>query len=232
MAEYELGVDRGVFYLPGRAGEPWNGLSNVLEDPVGVDGEARYIDGVKHFFRNRVGSFSGKIQAFTYPDSFYDHILVKRIPPLFGFSYRISEGDHYKIHLVYNLTISPEGISRKTFDIDAFVWDFTTRPVPVPGSRVSAHLVIDSSIAYPSTMQQLEDILYGSDVASARLPLPEEILDIFEENAIVKVIDHGDGTFTITGPDSAVYMTGPTSWEVNWPSAVWIDEDTYTVSSL
>ncbi len=81
-------------------------------------------------------------------------------------------------------------------------------------------------------IQAIEDLLYGSASTAPRLPDPQEILDLFEEGAILKIIDHGDGTWTAIGPDDVVYMTDPDTFEINWPSVVYLDEDTYQVSSL
>jgi hypothetical protein len=81
-------------------------------------------------------------------------------------------------------------------------------------------------------MEALEDVLYGTDDESPRLPSPEEVFEIFEENAILRIIDNGDGTWTAIGPDSAIEMLDSETFEITWPSAVYIDADTYTISSL
>jgi len=232
MANYEHGVDQGVLYIPGKPGEPWNGLTSIDENSTDVDDLVRYIDGVKTHYRRRVNSFSGTIEAYTYPDSFYDNILTQKRAPSFGLSYRVMNEDNYKIHLVYNISISPPGISRKQFESDTFKWDFTTKPVVIPGAKMSAHLIIDSSKAYPWTVKDLEDILYGSDSQSSQLPSPQEVLDIFEINSILRVIDNGDGTATISGPDEVIQMINTTTYKISWPSVVQIDPVTYTISSL
>lgn len=87
-------------------------------------------------------------------------------------------------------------------------------------------------MAYPATVQAFEDVLYGTDSYSSRLPGPDEVLEIFEEHSILRVIDDGDGTYTVIGPDEAITMLDSTTYEINWPSAVWIDSDYYTLSSL
>jgi hypothetical protein len=66
----------------------------------------------------------------------------------------------------------------------------------------------------------------------ARLPDPQEIFDIFEANSILRVVDNGDGTFTVTGPDDAITMLDDTTFEIDWPSVVVIDSNTYEISSL
>jgi hypothetical protein len=66
----------------------------------------------------------------------------------------------------------------------------------------------------------------------ARLPTPEELLGIFERTALLQVVDNGDGTFTVTGPDEAIQMLDPTTFQIAWPSAVYLDAESYSLSSL
>ena len=229
---YETGLDRGVFYPPSGPGEAWNGLTSVKEDPSDSDEQVRYLDGVRTNRRRRLGYFSGTIEAYTYPESFYDDILIQRRPPSFGFSYRVMNSESYKIHLVYNTKISPATISHKQFEVDPFSWDFTSLPIQVLEERRSAHLIVDAAKAYSSTMEDLEAVLYGSDTDIPHLPLPEELLAIFESNAILRITDNGDGTWTATGPDEAIVMLDATTFEIAWPSAIYIDTVSYTISSL
>lgn len=225
-------MDRGVFYPQNSPGETWNGLTSVTESPSDADEQTRYRDGVKTQLLRRLEDFSGTIQAYTYPDSFYEDVLMQRRRTYFGLSYRVQSDDGYKIHLIYNVKISPGSISHQQFEIELFEWDFTTKPVPVPGARFSAHLIIDTAKAYSWTMAAIEDVLYGSESEAARLPTPEELLEIFEINSILRIIDHGDGSFTAIGPDDVVQMLDSTTFQISWPSAIFIDADSYTLSSL
>lgn len=192
-----------------------------------------YNDGVKTVQRRRPGYFAGTIEAFGYPQAFYDDILVQRRPPSFGMSYRTGFSENFKIHLVFNLKISPVGIFYKSSETDKWTWGFTTTPVHIPGAVVGSHVVVDTSIAYPWAVEALEAILYGSDTEDPRLPSPTELYDIFEANAILRITDNGDGTWTAdtTDPD-IIMMLDPDTFEITWPSAIYIDPDTYTISSL
>lgn len=230
---YEAGVDRGVFYPLSGPGEVWNGLTSVQESPSDADERRRYIDGRPVRSRRRPGDFAGRIEAFTYPQSFHDHALIPRKRRNFGLSYRVMTGETtYKTHLVYNILL---GSTSPVYDQEEhapFSWDFTTTPVVIPGMKPCAHIIIDSSIAYPQTIAAFEEMIYGSDAAEARLPSPLEVLDIFEENSILRVIDHGDGSWTAIGPDDAISVFADGSFEINYPSAVWVSDDTYTIQSL
>lgn len=228
---YEFGLERGVLYLPNTSGVAWNGLISVDETPSEDTERVRYIDGVKTLLQRRPGEFAGKIEAFTYPSTL-DSVISSRGRKSFGFSYRITKPNGHLIHLVYNAIISPEGFSRNQSDVSSFVWNFTTKPMSVPTGRLSAHLIVDTAKAYSTTIADFENAIYGSDSLAARLPSPDEVLEIFEENSIVRVIDHGDGTYTVTGPDDVIQMLDATSYSIDWPSAVMIDTDIYTISSL
>lgn len=151
---------------------------------------------------------------------------------MFGLSYRIRTHKGYKIHLVYNLKIPRGEISNNQMEAGSFRWDFTTLPVSVPGARNSAHLVVDTSQAYSWTVDALCDILYGTEAVGASLPSPATVLNLFEENSILQIIDNGDGTWTAIGPDTIIQMLDSTTFQINWPSAVYIDSDTYTIHSL
>jgi hypothetical protein len=229
---YEYGVDRGVFYPPNGAGEAWNGLVSVQEAPTESDRTPRYLDGVKVDNRSRAGEFAGTIEAFTYPESFYETVLVPRRQKTFGLSYSVMTSRSYKIHLVYNILLSPDTPTYDQSDASAFSWDFTTRARPINGASASSHLVIDVSKAYAWTVSAFEDVLYGSEGRPPQMPTPEEVLEIFEVNSLFRVIDNGDGSFTATGPDEAIQMLDSTTFQITWDTAVMIDQTSYTLSSL
>lgn len=246
---YETGVDRGVFFPQDGPGVAWNGLASVKEAPSGADVTENYIDGRKYQTRRAVEGFAGTIEAFTYPeeflpyDGFAEKIISQQRRRYFGFSYRTLIGNDlknqdygYKLHLVYNAMISPGGKSYETLansaDPSNFAWDFTTLPILLKGAKASSHLVIDSTKAHPWTLEAIENVLYGNAEAPASLPAPADVVEIFEENAILRVTDNGDGTWTATGPDEAITMLDAQTFQISWDSALYIDDKTYTISSL
>lgn len=228
---FESGIDRGVFYPKDGPGEAWNGLVSVNETPD-ADNKTRYIDGVNTHQRRRLADFSGTIDAFSHPDSFYESVLTQNRSKNFGLSYRVMTEDSYKIHLVYNVLVLPTSFGYRPFESDPFSWVFETKPLVIPGAKASAHIVIDTFLAYDWTVLALEDILYGNDSETPRLPSPLEVFGIFEENSILQVTDNGDGTFTVTGPDEAIQMLDSSTFQISWPSAIYIDAVSYNISSL
>lgn len=245
---YETGVDRGVFYPQGSTGVPWSGLIAVAEAPSGSDIIESHYDGNKFQQQRRSGSFSARISAYTYPQEFesYDGLdsagYTQRNRKMFNFSYRtlLANGENsnpaYLIHLVYNAVATP--LTREfssvgpNSQVTAFEWQLETVPEIFPTGEMSAHLVIDSRVTYPWAMSALEDILYGSAVSDSRFPSITEVLNLFENASILRITDNGDGTWTADGPDDVIKMLSPTIFEITWPSALYIDTDSYTISSL
>jgi len=229
--DIEIGVDRGVLYPTIGPGVGWNGLTKVDEVPT-TEVKVRYLDGVRTRARRTRGEFSGSIEAFTYPDELYSNVLVQQRAQTFGMSYRVAAGEFYRLHLVYNVVLVPSDRNYVQQNPNAFRWDFTTLPIDMPNAARSAHLILDGTLAYPWVMADLEDILYGTDSTDPRLPEPQEVWDLVEAGSLLIVTDHGDGTFTIDGPDDAITMLTSTTFEVTWPSVINIDTNTYQISSL
>lgn len=250
---FEAGVDRGVLYTSGNPGVPWSGLSAVNEKPVGGGTTSYYIDGQKYISYSTDEEYAATIEAFTYPPEFYpcdgfEHahtgLFVTHQPKQsFGFCYRTMVGNDldpsgaYKIHIVYNALASPSDRSNHTLkeapETTNFSWDITATPPAMTGFKPSAHLVIDTRIAHPGAISDVEDILYGTDSTEARLPLLAELVTIFDTNSLFVITDNGDGTWTATAPDElgAITMTDSTHFVISWPSAVFISSTLYSLSS-
>lgn len=121
----------------------------------------------------------------------------------FGLAYRTKVGNDtegedygYKLHLIYGASASPSeksyGTVNESPEAITFSYEVTTTPVPVSGKDANgkpfkpvACLTIDSRKTDSDKMKQLEDILQGTDGESggtgteARLPLPDEIKELF-----------------------------------------------------
>lgn len=225
---YDYGVDRAVLYISG-VGVPWNGLTGVEEVVEDASTTSYYFDGQKTL--DVVGSenFALHVTAFFSPEEFDD------IQGRFNFTYRTLNDFGYKIHLVYNVTSVPSGktwtTKMDTTDPSDFEWDFATVPTKVPASKPTAHLIVDTMLANEDALASLEEFLYGTDDTDPSFPSAEEVISIFEEHAILVVIDHGDGTWTATGPDDMVHMLDATTFEIVSPTVVYHDAVTYTVSN-
>lgn len=199
--EYELGVDRGVFYPRGLDSPvAWNGLVKVQEAPDVDSNTEVYLEGIKVLNIPGAEEFAGTIEAFSYPqklvqyDGFADIgtvLYVGQQPrKVFDFSYRTKVGNDvfgsdygYKIHLVYNVLLQPAtrdyGTLSSGTEVLTYNWAFSTTPLIIPGFRPSAHLVMTSH--NEEFLVDLEDILYGTDETSPRIPSPTEVIDLLGE---------------------------------------------------
>lgn len=205
---YETGTDHGVLYpiqddKTYSKGVAWNGLTGVTLSPSGADETKLFADNIKYLSIRAAEEFGATITAYTYPDEWEacdgsatiatGVVAGQQARKTFGFSYRTligndTEGtDHgYKIHLIYGATASPSERAYSTVNDSPeaieFSWEVSTVPVEVPGFKPTAHLEIDSTKAPAAKMAALEEILYGGASTEARLPLPQEVIELFEGN--------------------------------------------------
>lgn len=248
---YEAGVDRGVLYIDGQPGVAWAGLTAVNEDSSGGDSKPFYIDGIKYLNLPSAEEFGATITAFTYPDEFAQCdgtaqprsglFLMQQPRSSFGMSYRTKVGNDqsvdfgYKIHLVYNALAAPSQRSNKSIsdsiDPTDFSWTITTLPADISEYKPTSHVIIDSRTTDPTVLALIEATLYGDDDNDASLPDIADLIALYDTDNELIVIDNGDGTFTVTGPADTVRMIDGTTFEITGPTAVFIDDDSYTISS-
>jgi hypothetical protein len=248
---YEAGVDRGVLYVGALPGVPWNGLTGVNVSSTGGEAKPYYLDGVKYLNISSAEEFQATITAYTYPDEFAVCDGTARVRPglyltqqrrkSFGLSYRTMVGndqsaDHgYKVHLVYNALAGPSDVDYRTIGESTepgdFSWTITTRPPAMAGYSHTSHIVFDSRDTDPVTMAAIEDILYGTSLHDARLPEFAELVTLYDAVEEFEVIDNGDGTFTVIGPDSTINMLSDDIFQLTRDTVVVLDDDTYTISS-
>lgn len=203
---FETGTKYGVLYPQGtdgsyQEGVPWNGLISVTEKPGGAEANDMYADDIKYASLRSAETFEATIEAYTYPDEFEECDGTKEIAPgvyigqqgrkSFGFCYRTAIGsdtdtsaeNKYKLHLIYGATASPSEKGYQTIndspDAITFSWDIETTPVNVEGYKPTASVVVNSSKVDATKLAQLESILYGSETSEPRLPLPDELAEIF-----------------------------------------------------
>ena len=208
---FEAGVEKGVLYPftdnQYKDGVPWNGLTAVTESPSGAEPTALWADDIKYLNLMSNEDYNATIEAYTYPKQFEECDGSKEIAPgvvigqqkrkTFGFSYVTKVGndvdgvDHgYKLHLVYGCLASPseKGHSSVIESPEAMTlsWSVSTTPVTVPGFKPTATVTINSTTVNADELAALEAILYGSEEAEPRLPLPEELITIFKSSAVAQ----------------------------------------------
>lgn len=208
---YETGVAKGVLYLfkegKYQNGVPWNGLTAVTESPSGAEPTALYADDIKYLNLMSNEDFAATIEAYTYPKEFEECDGSKEIAPgvtigqqkrsTFGFSYVTKLGNDvdgsdygYKLHIVYGCLASPSEKGHSTVNESpeamTFSWSVSTTPVVVPGFKPTATVTINSKTVKAEELAALEAILYGSADKEPRMPLPEELITIFESDAVAQ----------------------------------------------
>ena len=207
---YETGVKNGVLYVQEGGAYPkgvaWNGLTAVTESPSGAEATPLYADDIKYLNLISTEEFGATIEAYTYPDEFAECdgsaslaegvMIGQQARKTFGLCYRTTIGndtdgnDHgYKLHIIYGALAAPSEKAYATINDSpeaiTFSWEVTTTPVNVTGAKPTASITIDSTKAAPEKLAALEKILYGdtNTETNARLPLPDEIKDIFTAGA-------------------------------------------------
>lgn len=205
---YETGVSNGVLY-PQKSdgsydhGVAWNGLSSVNESPSGAEPTKIYADNIAYLTLISAEEFGATVEAYTYPDEFAecdgsaevaDGVTVgqqDRKP--FGMAYKTIVGNDteknahgYKLHVIYGATAAPSEKSYGTVNDSpeaiTFSWELSTTPVEVVDHKPTASITIDSTKADKEKLKALEDILFGSEEAEARLPLPDEIITLMKKD--------------------------------------------------
>ena len=198
---FETGVRNGVLYLKDETGAyntgvAWNGLTSVSESPEGAEPTDLYADDIKYLTLMSAENFKATIEAYTYPVEFEECdgsatiangvVIGQQARKPFGLCYRTAIGNDtdgnehgYKLHIVYGCQASPSEKQYSTINDSpeaiTFSWEVNTTPVNVTGKKPTATLIIDSTKADKAKLTSLEAILYGSEQAEPRLPLPDEI---------------------------------------------------------
>lgn len=210
--KFETGVDYGILFVANGddydSGVAWNGLVTVTESPAGAEVNKEYADNIQYLSLLSAETFSGTIEAFTYPDAFIpcDGGYTDGNTPVtaqqqsrkaFCLAYRTKVGDAldtergYKWHIIYNILASPSEKAYTTVnDTPApltFSWAFSTTPVTVPldGIKPTSIAMIDSTLVDPTKLGLFEAWLLGVTDADPdvdeppRLLTPADIIDLF-----------------------------------------------------
>lgn len=207
---YETGVKQAALYVQGEGGTyqkgvAWNGISSVTESPSGAEASPIYADDTKYLNLISTEEFAATVEAYTYPKEFEECDGTAEIAPgvtigqqtrkTFGMCYKTTLGNDtennahgYKLHMIYGATAAPSEKAYATINDSpeaiTFSWELSTNPVNVTGAKPTASLTIDSTKVDAQKLAKLEDILYGSAEADARLPLPDEIATLMTDTSV------------------------------------------------
>lgn len=249
---YESGVSKGVFYDDQGNGIAWNGMTS-LEESVSTTVDPVYFDGLKFDDVVTNGDFSATLRAFTYPDEFlaYEGILQSRTGfyvadqprSKFGLSYRTEIADDivgfnrgYKLHVLYNLTAVPSNVSYQSLSADTepleFEWNVTAIPEEIENFRPTAHVIFDSRKVNPTLLQDVENILYGDEDHDPHLPPLKALSSFVKKWDRFIVTDYGNGTWSAESlHEGEIIMLDDITFQITYETAVYLDANTYTISS-
>lgn len=204
---YETGVKNAVLYPQETGGTypkgvAWNGITAITESPSGAEATPLYADDIKYLNLMSNEEFGATVEAYTYPDEFAvcdgsasiaTGVSIGQQPRKpFGLAYKTTLGndtefnDHgYKLHIIYGALAAPSEKAYATINDSpeaiTFSWELSTTPVNVTGHKPTASVTIDSTKVNAEKLAALEAILFGSEDTEARLPLPDEIIEVMGE---------------------------------------------------
>lgn len=207
---FETGVSNVALYPQDTtgvygAGVAWNGVTNISESPSGAEATTLWANNGKYLNLYSVEEYASSIEAYTYPDEFAECdgsaeiakgvSIGQQTRKSFGLAYKTLIGsdtdgnDHgYKLHLVYGCKAAPSERSHATVNDSpealSFSWEISTTPVSVTGHKPTASVEIDSTKVNAEKLAAFEKILFGSDTAAARLPLPDEVAELFADPGV------------------------------------------------
>ncbi len=203
---YETGVSNAVLYPQADDGTypkgvAWNGITAANESPSGAESNDQYADNIVYLSLTGAEKFEGTIEAFSSPAEFDECDGMKELSKgltvsqqtrkPFGFAYKsilgndIKGNDYgYKLHIWYGCKAAPSERSHSTVNDSPEPqnpsWSISSTPIAVPGAKPSSVLTFNSTTTPAEKLKKIEDILYGTDEADARLPLPSEIIELLK----------------------------------------------------
>lgn len=203
---YETGVQEVALFKQDSdgaygAGVPWNGFTNFTKKPTGAEATPLYANNKKYAELMSTEEFGFSMTAYMYPDEWAECDGSKEIAPgvtinqqdraSFGLALKTLIGNDtvgtsygYTLSLVYGAKAKPSERAYNTVndspEAGELSWEGTTTPVEIPGFKPSASLDINSTKVDAEKLAALEAIIYGTEEAEPRLPLPNEVAELFK----------------------------------------------------
>ena len=226
------GLDRGVVYHADEF-EPWIGLYSLEYESDAETETVVYVDGVGQRAQLVLTGFQATVQCYLFPELIDNHT--------FDFTYRTFDAyGRTLIHLVYGCRATLSSMSNVSLETTTNAQAFTVGLSAVPrklnhhGFRPASHLIIHESLIWPEALKAIEDVLYGTTTTDPRMPSIDEVIEILEKYVSLRVTAHGDGTWTAEEINTTgiIKMVDITEFSITWDSALYIDNQVYTIQSL
>lgn len=185
---YQYGVDRGVLYTgPDRFGVAWNGLVDIQDSWDGGQRTPLYLDGRKYLDSVSSRTYMAEVTALTFPRELFPCLGWREVRPgfiltgqpkeTFHLAFRTKTSDDgYKIHTVFNATLTPIEKSHNTIgqvtDPTLFRWKLECVPPSGFGAiKPAVRIIEDSRYQSPGYLELYEDLLYGTSTTEPQLPV-------------------------------------------------------------
>lgn len=206
--QYTTGVDKVVLYVQSAGAYPngvaWNGVTAITESPSGAEPTPLYADNIKYLNLISAEELALTIEAYMSPEEFdrcdgsasvaKGVTIGQQDRKQFGLAYRTIIGNDvdgnnhgYALHLVYGCMAAPSERANNTIndspEAATLSWEVSTTPVNVTGFKPTASLEIKSTEADPTKLAALEAVLFGGTDSEARLPLPDEVIEMMKDAA-------------------------------------------------
>lgn len=206
--QYTTGVDKVVLYVQSAGAYPngvaWNGVTAITESPSGAEPTPLYADNIKYLNLISAEELALTIEAYMSPEEFdqcdgsasvaQGVTIGQQDRKQFGLAYRTIIGNDvdgnnhgYALHLVYGCMAAPSERANNTIndspEAATLSWEVSTTPVNVTGFKPTASLEIKSTEADPTKLAALEAVLFGGTDSEARLPLPDEVIEMMKDAA-------------------------------------------------
>lgn len=197
---YETGIEQVALFPQSEGayskGVAWNGVTAFNLSPSGAEPTSLYANNSKYLTLMSVEELGGTIEAYTYPEEWAECDGSAAVVPgvyfgqqprkPFGLAAKSLLGNDteltkygYKLHLIYGGLASPSEQSHATVndspEAATMSWEFSTTPITVEGYQPTSYICIDSTKVDAEKLAALEAIIYGTEEAEPRLPLPDEI---------------------------------------------------------
>ena len=181
-------------------GVAWNGVTSIEESPSGAEANALYADNTKYLNLYSVEEFAASINAYMYPDEFAAcngeaallsgaMLIGQQSRKKFGLVYKTKIGSDtddsfgYKLHILYGLKAGVTSRTHSTVndspEAEEMSWELSATPITATVNGVDYTniytIVVDSTAADTTKLKALEDIIYGTESAEPKLPLPAEV---------------------------------------------------------
>lgn len=186
-------------------GEAWNGVTKFTDNPTGAEEQSFYANNKKYISIRGVENYGFSVGCYTFPDNFKKCLGKKTVAQgvtvsqqkraSFGFVVTTKVGNDVSgidfgetIHIVWNASTSPTSRDYSSLNENPtpteMSFECKADPVEVEADGISPTcnmeiccVGMDSETL--AVVRQLKDILYGTEDNDPRLPMPDEIIEMF-----------------------------------------------------